>query len=57
MAEIVVPQGSNVNKGEILFRIRVKELPARKGAQVINTDEPEELLVKDNLKMNYIYHS
>jgi pyruvate carboxylase subunit B len=30
MAEIVVPQGSNVNKGEILFRIRVKELPARK---------------------------
>ncbi len=30
MAEIVVPQGSNVNKGEILFRIKVKELPASK---------------------------
>lgn len=28
MTEIVVPQGSNVNKGEVLFRIRVKDLPS-----------------------------
>jgi len=30
MAEIVVAQGSNVNKGEVLFKIKVKDLLARK---------------------------
>ena len=30
MAEIVVAQGSNVNKGDVLFKIKVKDLLARK---------------------------